>query len=154
MDKNVHKKVEKPPSGPTGGDPESRSPGRGPWEGTVREGLREVPGRADRGFARPGTTTAGRLSQRWNRVPSDEMCLVASHGLFRGWGPAELTDHGVVLSLFGCTSLAMLVHRVLEADGVRPAKVVLLARRPTARDTDDDDIADCRRTLVRAMGVA
>ena len=84
----------------------------------------------------------------------DEMCQVASRGLFRGWGSAELTDHGVVLSLFGCTSLAMLVHRVLEADGVRPAKVVLLARRPTARDTDEDDVADCRRTLVRAMGVA
>jgi len=84
----------------------------------------------------------------------DEMCLVASRGLFRGWGPGELADHGVVLSLFGCTSLAMLVHRVLEADGVRPPKVVLLARRPSGRESDEDEAVDCRRTLVRALGMA
>jgi hypothetical protein len=85
----------------------------------------------------------------------DEMCLVASRGHFRGWSASELADHGVVLSLFGTVSLALLVHRVLEAEGDRGPRVIsVLARRPSARDMDEDSPVERRRTLVRALGVA
>jgi hypothetical protein len=41
VDKNVQKNVEKPSSSPTDGDPQSRSPGGGPWEGALRKGVEE-----------------------------------------------------------------------------------------------------------------
>ncbi len=49
----------------------------------------------------------------------DEMCQAASRHAFRGWGPAELSQHGVGFSLFETQALAQLVVRVLEADGER-----------------------------------
>ena len=30
----------------------------------------------------------------------DEMCAVASRGLFRGWGPDDLAPHGIGFTLF------------------------------------------------------
>jgi hypothetical protein len=46
----------------------------------------------------------------------DEMCLVASRGLFRGWGPAELADHGVGFGLFELPALAALASRVVTEE--------------------------------------
>jgi hypothetical protein len=43
----------------------------------------------------------------------DEMCAVASRGLFRGWGPSELAEHGVGFSLFETQALAALVSRIV-----------------------------------------
>jgi hypothetical protein len=42
----------------------------------------------------------------------DEMCAVASRGLFRGWGTEELADQGIGFSLFELNGLAALVGRV------------------------------------------
>ncbi len=42
----------------------------------------------------------------------DEMCAVASRGLFRGWGSEELADQGIGFSLFELNGLAALVSRV------------------------------------------
>ena len=85
----------------------------------------------------------------------DEMCQAASRRAFRGWGPAELAQHGVGFSLYETPMLARLVVRVLEAEGehvVRP--VTLLGRRPTGREVDEESPVERRRTLVRALGVA
>jgi hypothetical protein len=85
----------------------------------------------------------------------DEMCHVASRRAFRGWGPTELEQHGVGFSLFQTPALAHLVIQVLEAEGERaPRPVTLLARRPVARDSDQDSPVERRRTLVRALGIA
>ena len=84
----------------------------------------------------------------------DEMCQVASRGAFRGWGTAELADHGIGFSLFQTPLLAQLVRLVLEAEGEPPRPVTMLARRPAPRDHDDDSAVERRRTLVRAMGAA
>jgi hypothetical protein len=85
----------------------------------------------------------------------DEMCQAASRRAFRGWGAAELAQHGVGFSLFETPALAALVLRVLEADGERmPRTVTLLGRRPALRDVDDESPVERRRTLVRALGVA
>jgi hypothetical protein len=81
----------------------------------------------------------------------DEMCSVASRGHFRGLGPAELAERGIGFSLFQTKTLADLVLRVLECDGERTKPLpVLLARRPTARDTEEESPTATRRTLVRA----
>lgn len=46
----------------------------------------------------------------------DEMCAVASRGLFRGWGTEELSDHGVRFTLFEMPSLAALVTRIVAEE--------------------------------------
>lgn len=85
----------------------------------------------------------------------DEMWQAASRRAFRGWDAAELAAHGVGFSLYETPALASLVLRVLEADGERVQRpVILLGRRPSARDVDDESAVERRRTLVRALGVA
>ena len=64
----------------------------------------------------------------------DEMCAVASRGLFRGWGPDELAQHGVGFGLFELPALAALVARVVSEEpapcrergrrGGRPVEVI------------------------------
>jgi hypothetical protein len=46
----------------------------------------------------------------------DEMCAVASRGLFRGWGPSELAEHGVGFGLFELPALAALTVRVVAEE--------------------------------------
>ena len=83
----------------------------------------------------------------------DEMCSVASRGLFRGLCPEDLAERGIGFSLFETKTLADLVQRVLESDGERTKSApVLLARRPTARETEEESPAETRRILVRAAG--
>jgi hypothetical protein len=54
----------------------------------------------------------------------DEMCAVASRGLFRGWGIDELSAEGIGFSLFELPALAALVGQVVSED---------LERRSVAR---------------------
>jgi hypothetical protein len=49
----------------------------------------------------------------------DEMCAVASRGLFRGWGSDELADEGIGFSLFELADLASLVSRVQAEEQAR-----------------------------------
>jgi hypothetical protein len=46
----------------------------------------------------------------------DEMCAVASRGLFRGWGLSELAEQGVGFSLFETQALAALVARIVAEE--------------------------------------
>lgn len=46
----------------------------------------------------------------------DEMCAVASRGLFRGWGPDELAQNGVGFGLFELPALAGLVARIVSEE--------------------------------------
>lgn len=63
----------------------------------------------------------------------DEMCQVASRGAFRGWGTAELGEHGVHFGLAETPALAELVIRVLEAEGERlPRSPLVISRRAAA----------------------
>ena len=45
----------------------------------------------------------------------DEMCAVASRGLFRGWGPDELAEQGIGFGLFEMPQLACVVTDVVNA---------------------------------------
>ena len=53
----------------------------------------------------------------------DEMCAVAGRGLFRGWGPDELADHGVTFTLLEMPRLAGLVAQVVREERTRAAAV-------------------------------
>jgi hypothetical protein len=49
----------------------------------------------------------------------DEMCAVASRGLFRGWGPDELEANGVGFGLFEMPRLASTVTEIVTEDRAR-----------------------------------
>jgi hypothetical protein len=57
----------------------------------------------------------------------DEMCAVASRGLFRGWGPSDLAEHGIGFGLFELPALAGLAGRIVAEEQAE--------RRATARLT-------------------
>ena len=49
----------------------------------------------------------------------DEMCAVAGRGLFRGWGPDELAEHGIGFGLFEMPRLAAFVSEIVAGDRAR-----------------------------------
>jgi hypothetical protein len=49
----------------------------------------------------------------------DEMCAVASRGLFRGWGPDELAAEGIGFALFDMPRLAVTVTEIVTEDRAR-----------------------------------
>jgi hypothetical protein len=49
----------------------------------------------------------------------DEMCAVASRGLFRGWGPDELEQNGIGFGLFEMPRLAARVSEIVAEDRAR-----------------------------------
>jgi hypothetical protein len=57
----------------------------------------------------------------------DEMCAVASRGLFRGWGPDELAGHGIGFGLFEMPRLATTVSEVVAEDRARAKAAALPA---------------------------
>ncbi|HEU4573316.1 MAG TPA: hypothetical protein VFR93_11570 [Candidatus Limnocylindrales bacterium] len=52
----------------------------------------------------------------------DEMCAVGSRGLFRGWGSAELAEHGIGFSLHAMPALAPLVAQVVAEEQANAPK--------------------------------
>jgi hypothetical protein len=64
----------------------------------------------------------------------DEMCAVASRGLFRGWGPDDLAGHGIGFGLLEMSRLAITVIEVVEDDRARmkAAMVAPSSRRSPA----------------------
>ena len=49
----------------------------------------------------------------------DEMCAVASRGLFRGWGPDDLEPHGIKFGLLEMPRLAITVSEIVAEDRAR-----------------------------------
>ncbi len=49
----------------------------------------------------------------------DEMCAVASRGLFQGWGPDDLAEHGIGFGLFEMPGLAAHVTEIVAEDRAR-----------------------------------
>jgi hypothetical protein len=62
----------------------------------------------------------------------DEMCVVATHRLFRGYGYAELGELGIGFSLFGTTRLAATVAAVIADEPQAVRRGGLMARRGVA----------------------
>jgi hypothetical protein len=61
----------------------------------------------------------------------DEMCAVAARGLFRGWGPDELAEHGVGFGLFEMPRLATFVADIIARDRARSRDAGLPATAAT-----------------------
>ena len=57
----------------------------------------------------------------------DEMCAVASRGLFRGYGPDDLSEHGVGFGLFDMPALAAIARKIVAEEQAlrRPVSVVI-----------------------------
>jgi hypothetical protein len=58
----------------------------------------------------------------------DEMCAVAGRGLFRGWGPDDLDQHGIGFGLSEMAALGAEVCQIVAEDRARtkaapPARV-------------------------------
>ena len=64
----------------------------------------------------------------------DEMCAVASRGLFRGWGPDELAGHGIRFGLFEMADLSITCTQIVDEDRARlkaSTMVAAASRRST-----------------------
>jgi hypothetical protein len=55
----------------------------------------------------------------------DEMCHVASRGLYHGWGFAELAEHGIAFGLAEMPRLAGFVSEVIAAEGERRPRLLV-----------------------------
>jgi hypothetical protein len=58
------------------------------------------------------------------------MCAVAGRGLFRGWGPDELAQVGIGLSLFQLPALAALSMEVIAQEAAESHSGSTRERRP------------------------
>ena len=70
----------------------------------------------------------GRRRVGWPEL-YDEMCAVASRGLFRGWGPDDLQTHGIRFGLLDMAALSLTVAEIVAEDRARSKTTV----SPTAR---------------------
>jgi hypothetical protein len=68
----------------------------------------------------------GRRRVGWPEL-YDEMCAVASRGLFRGYGPDDLAEHGIGFGLFDMPALAAVARQIVAEEQARrrPVQVVL-----------------------------
>lgn len=74
----------------------------------------------------------GRRRVGWPEL-YDEMCAVASRGLFRGWGPDDLEAHGIKFGLLEMTHLSTTVAEIVAEDRARSkANAGTASRAPVA----------------------
>ncbi|HEX9044346.1 MAG TPA: hypothetical protein VF802_04895 [Candidatus Limnocylindrales bacterium] len=69
----------------------------------------------------------------------DEMCAVASRGLFNGWTRDELAAQGITFSLAGMPSLASLVRRVIVEEAAAQPAAAPRRRRAFEHDSDAEE---------------
>jgi hypothetical protein len=70
----------------------------------------------------------------------DEMCRVASRGLYHGWGFGELAEHGIAFGLLEMPWLAQLVAEVVGQDAERRPRLLIgvMAPGPAASDVKEE----------------
>jgi hypothetical protein len=59
----------------------------------------------------------------------DEMCAVASRGLFRGWGPDDLATHGIGFGLYDMPGLSTTVSEIVAEDRAREKTAAISSAR-------------------------
>ncbi|HLX35122.1 MAG TPA: hypothetical protein VKR30_07755 [Candidatus Limnocylindrales bacterium] len=72
----------------------------------------------------------GRRPVGWPEL-YDEMCAVAVRGLFRGWGPDELAEHGLGFGLSEMARLAQVVTGIVTEE--RASSTARVGRRSRSR---------------------
>jgi len=85
----------------------------------------------------------------------DEMCAVAGRGLYRGYGPEELSAIGIGFGLFQMPALAGIVARVVAEDVERRRRSAEALRAAVAVDGESrsDDGAVAHGEATRAEDV-
>jgi hypothetical protein len=85
----------------------------------------------------------------------DEMCAVASRGIYRGWGFRELGDHGIAFGLTEMPGLARLVAVVAAEEIERRGRMLVgvMDQLPKIQPSDEP-VEDVRqpRILIGAAG--
>jgi len=66
----------------------------------------------------------------------DEMCAVASRGLYNGWGITELAEHGIGFSLHETPGLAVIAQEVVREETERRRRVVVDQAVPASVTAD------------------
>jgi hypothetical protein len=85
----------------------------------------------------------------------DEMCHVASRGLYHGWGFGELAEHGIAFGLAEMPRLAGLVSEVVGQEAGRRPRLLVGAMTPVAglAEAREEPAEDARRASA-FMGAA
>jgi len=80
----------------------------------------------------------------------DEMCHVASRGLYHGWGFGELAEHGIEFGLAEMPRLAALVAEVVRVDAERRGRTLVgvMAPMQNRMDGQEEASSDTRRPAV------
>ena len=96
-------------------------------------------GRAERGTL-PDAEEFVRFCYRRRRVSwpelYDEMCAVATRGLFHGMGPQDLAELGIGFSLFETPRLAALSHRIVNEEVAQRSRLAPRHTRTVAARTE------------------
>jgi hypothetical protein len=66
----------------------------------------------------------------------DEMCAVASRGLYHGWGFGELAEHGIAFGLSEMPRLAGLVNQVAREEVERRGRLLVSVMAPMSMRSD------------------
>jgi hypothetical protein len=66
----------------------------------------------------------------------DEMCHVASRGMYHGWGFGELAEHGIAFGLAEMPRLAGLVGEVVRQEGERRGRTLIAVMAPAGDRSD------------------
>jgi hypothetical protein len=85
----------------------------------------------------------------------DEMCAVASRGIYRGWGLRELGDHGIAFGLTEMPGLARLVAVVAAEEIERRGRMLVgvMDQLPVQIKPSDEPVGDARKPQI-LIGVA
>ena len=84
----------------------------------------------------------------------DEMCHVASRGLYHGWGFAELAEHGIAFGLAEMPRLAGLVVEVVNHEAERRPRLVVGVMAPEATRADAIEVPEEALRAGVFMGAA
>jgi hypothetical protein len=81
----------------------------------------------------------------------DEMCAVASRGLYHGWGFAELAEHGIAFGLAEMPRLAGLVAEVAREEVERRGRLLVGVLPPMTVRSDAPEEAPDEVGLARLL---
>jgi hypothetical protein len=84
----------------------------------------------------------------------DEMCHVASRGLYHGWGFGELAEHGIKFSLGEMPRLARLVGDVVRADAERRGRGLVGVMAPVTRSEALEEVPEETHRGIMLAGAA
>jgi hypothetical protein len=99
-----------------------------------------MPGASDREAAEFVRFCRDRRRVGWPEL-YDEMCVVATRRLFRGYGFVELGELGIGFSLFETTRLAAMVAAVIADEPQAVRRSALTARRGVAVVATVEEVA-------------